>query len=292
MNRLQTELNRLYLPNDRQSEGQDSATAAHHLINADGQVRAMVVEITQPTGWDGVAALWQGVQNELDLPAPAIAVSGSNAYQVWFSLSAPVSVTHAMDFLALLGLRYLGPIAPRHIRMMPTADAAAPQHARHASMVPALQTETGHWSAFVAPELASMFADEPWLDLPPNPDAQANLLSRLVSIKPADFRRAQEQLSLADVSAPRATLSTSTPTADEADKIPGKGHAAAEVDTDPKRFLLWVMNDPTAELCLRIEAAKALLPYFEGVSHRCTGRPDPHHIQSPDLESNEHKGSR
>jgi len=38
------------------------------------------------------------------------------------------------------------------------------------------------------------------------------------------------------------------------------------VDTgsDPRRFLLSVMNDSTAELQLRIEAAKALLPFFEG----------------------------
>jgi len=31
---------------------------------------------------------------------------------------------------------------------------------------------------------------------------------------------------------------------------------------DPKGFLLGVMNDPAVELHLRIEAAKALLPYF------------------------------
>jgi hypothetical protein len=33
---------------------------------------------------------------------------------------------------------------------------------------------------------------------------------------------------------------------------------------DPKGFLLGVMSDTTIELHLRIEAAKALLPYFEG----------------------------
>ena len=32
---------------------------------------------------------------------------------------------------------------------------------------------------------------------------------------------------------------------------------------DPKGFLLGVMSDKTVELHLRIEAAKALLPYFE-----------------------------
>jgi hypothetical protein len=37
---------------------------------------------------------------------------------------------------------------------------------------------------------------------------------------------------------------------------------------DPKRFLLDVMNDDTLALGLRIEAAKALLPYFEQAPHQ------------------------
>jgi hypothetical protein len=36
---------------------------------------------------------------------------------------------------------------------------------------------------------------------------------------------------------------------------------------DPKRFLLAVMNDPATDMPLRIEAAKALLPYFERAFH-------------------------
>ena len=34
---------------------------------------------------------------------------------------------------------------------------------------------------FVAPDLAALFADEPWLDLPPSSDAQADLLARLLA---------------------------------------------------------------------------------------------------------------
>ncbi|NTV11175.1 MAG: terminase small subunit, partial [Zoogloea sp.] len=45
------------------------------------------------------------------------------------------------------------------------------------------------------------------------------------------------------------------------------GGEAARLDVaghfdDPKGFLLAVMNDPSAGAGLRIEAAKALLPYF------------------------------
>lgn len=249
MNRLQTELRRLYLPHQLQPEGQASSDADPGLIDASGQVRAMVMEVTQPVGWDGVAALWQGVQVDLELPAPAIAVSGNDSYQVWFSLAQPIPVAQARDFLELLRLRYLGTVAPRHIRMKPTADATAPQLAQHARLAPALQADTGHWSAFVAPGLASMFATEPWLDLAPNPDAQANILSHLKSIQSADFGRAQDQLKPASASHLRDT------------SPPPPSPSPQFNVSDPKRFLLEVMNDPHTDLCLRIEAAKALLPF-------------------------------
>jgi hypothetical protein len=37
----------------------------------------------------------------------------------------------------------------------------------------------------------------------------------------------------------------------------------AAASLDPKRFLLDVMNNDSLDLALRIEAAKALLPYFD-----------------------------
>jgi hypothetical protein len=246
MNRLQTELRRLYLSPEPQSEGQAPAGEDPVLIDASGQVRAMVMDVSQPAGWDGVAALWQGVQDDLDLPAPAIAVSGIDGYQVWFSLAQPIPVAQAHDFLELLRKRYLGTIAPRHIGMSPTADASAPGLAQHARLVPALQVATGHWSAFVAPGLAGMFATEPWLDLAPSPDAQANILSGFESIQSADFRLAQDRLKPASALPPCDAAPTPTP---------------PHNDSAAKRFLLSVMNDPTTELRLRIEAAKALLPY-------------------------------
>lgn len=257
MNRLQTELHRLYLPHDAQSECQDVEGEAIRLIDADGRVRAMVVEVAQQAGWDGVAALWQGIQDDLDLPAPAIAVSGIDGYQVWLSLSEPVPVAQALDFLESLRLRYLGAIAPRHISMKPQANDSAPWQAQHARRVPARQVESGRWSAFVAPGLAGMFADEPWLDLAPSPDAQAKLLSRVESIQPAEFRLAQDRLRPAG----HATGSVAADTTG-GDRL-GADQAQAYDGQDPKRFLLAVMNDPATELHLRIEAAKALLPYFE-----------------------------
>lgn len=256
MNRLQAELHRLYLSNDTQTERQGSVDPDGGLADANGRVRAMVMDVAHQAGWDAVAALWQGIQDDLELPAPAIAVSGMDGFQVWFSLLEAIPVADAQNFLDLLRRRYLGGIASRYIHMKPAAEACAPEQTRHCRLVPALQAETGRWSAFVSPGLASMLADEPWLDLPPNPDAQANILSRLECIKPADLQRAQDRLRPVIAEAPQAAPVDRTAV--------GKGLAVAGQlssydGSDPRRFLLAVMNDPAVELRLRIEAAKALL---------------------------------
>jgi hypothetical protein len=276
MNRLDTELHRLYLPQQQPAapqQAEPAQDASPALIGADGQVRALVLELASAAGWEAVAALWQGLQNELELPAPAIAISGTG-YQVWISLAQPVSVAQARGFLESLCRRLLAGIAPRHVRLQPSLEADAPDaagSARHARLVPALQAESGHWSAFISPHLAAMFADEPWLDMPPSPDAQADLLLRLKSLSPADFQRAQQQLAPAEA-APAAPLPTAMPDrtttardrpdAEASASTEGQNRLAASTDEiDPRRFLLAVMNDPAAELRRRIEAAKALLPY-------------------------------
>lgn len=263
MNRLQAELNRLYLTRDRQIECQDPADPYFGLIDANGQVRAMVMEVARQAGWDGVAALWQGIQDDFDLPAPVIAVSGIDGYQVWFSLLEPVTVARAQDFLELLRLRYLGAIAPRHIGMKPAANTSEPLAVQHSKLVPALQAETGRWSAFVAPGLANMFADEPWLDVPPSPEAQANILSHCDCIKPADFQMALERLKPVSPQASNNPQSAPIDRSAVSDKLVETKKESTYDGTHPKRFLHEVMNDSTAELHLRIEAAKALLPYFE-----------------------------
>ena len=242
MSTLQAELDRLYLSHERDIPSPHGAEPG--LIAPDGSVRAMVLELARPADWSLLSAVWRGVQTDLEMPAPAIAVSGVDAYQLWFSLAEPASVAQASAFLASLRLRYLSRVAPGRLAMRPAVDASMPGNIRHALLVPALQPATGQWSAFVAPDLAAIFAEEPWLDLPPNPEAQANVLARLECIKPAVFHAALERLS--PVVKPEVKASAS------------QGNRL-----EPKGFLLGVMNDKTIELHLRIEAAKALLPYFE-----------------------------
>lgn len=217
------------------------------LIAPDGRVRALVMELSGPPEWTVLAKLWQGVQDDAQWPAPAIAVSGVNGYQLWFSLEESITLAQAPALLEALRTRYWGDVAPERVKVWPTVDAQG--HAAHARLVPSPQDATGFWSAFVAPGLAALLEDEPWLDLPPSVDAQADLLCRLKSVPAEQVQLvigwalpvAPSALSTADGAAVRHTSET----------------------LDPKTFLLRVMNDPAVDLHLRIEAAKALLPVFE-----------------------------
>ncbi|MFG6414590.1 hypothetical protein ACG02S_11855 [Roseateles sp. DC23W] len=212
MNRLHSELHRLYPP------------------PAPDGVRGLLLELARPADWTALGAVWRGVQAELQLPAPGIAVSGTDGLQLWFSLQQPVTPARATDFLARLQARYLPGIAASRLRLL--AGAALPA-------LPAQDTATGNWSAFVAPDLAPVFADTPWLDIQPGADGQADLLARLACIKPSAFDAAMQALQPAP-----------TPVA----AAPGE-----TADLDPRGFLQRVLNDESAPLALRIEAAKALL---------------------------------
>jgi hypothetical protein len=213
-------------------------------MGPDGRVRAMVLELARPASWDVLVKVWQGVQADLELPAPAIAISGIDSYQLWFSLAQPLPAAQAMAFLDSLRRHYLPGVAQNRIAIHPGVDVSAPDRVRHVAAMPPIEAMAGRWSAFVAHDLAGLFADEPWLDLPPSPDAQADLLSRLQSTKADDLKRASERLTPAVAPVP----ARSGPPANSA---------------GPRRFLLDIMNDPAIELHLRIEAAKALLPYFD-----------------------------
>ena len=195
-----------------------------------GRTRALVLEVAAPADWAELGRAWQGVQADLSLPAPAIAVSGTDGMQLWFSLQQPVDIARGTDFLARVQARYLADLAPARVRLR--ADDGVPG-------VPAQDAPTGNWSAFIATDLAPVFADTPWLDIPPGADGQADLLARLAPIAPAAFDAALQALQPARQAA-MAPMSTCA-------------------DIDPRQFLQGVLNDEAAPLALRVEAAKALL---------------------------------
>ena len=248
MNRLDTELDRLYLGGLVFAQ-EDAQTSS--LVDARGRVRALVMEVVQPAGWDVLSRVWQGVQAELELPAPAIAVSGTDGLQLWFSLEASIDVARAHAFLDALRTRFLADVPAKRVRLMPDAS----QPARHAALVPALQASGDTWSAYVAPDLAGVFSDAPWLDVEPGEEGQAALLRGLHAIKPPAFADALARLAADARPAPAREPAT---TAASAASIAAS--SAGDPADDPRRFLLRVMNDETVPLALRIEAAKALLP--------------------------------
>ena len=168
MNRLQQELQRLYGAQAEPEPDADPAADAPAAAAGRGQaaVRAMVLELARPSDWAALSAVWAGVQADLALPAPAIAVNGSDGCQLWFSLQEPVAVPRAGAFLDALRQRYLGDVAPARVALLPAPHAEPDGPPRPARPVPALQADSGQWSAFVTHDLVPMFTDEPknvWL---------------------------------------------------------------------------------------------------------------------------------
>jgi hypothetical protein len=272
MNRLEAELRRLYFVATPAQQGPD--TNPPGLIGSDGCVRALVLELASPANWSELARVWQGVQAELDMPAPAIVVSGQRGCQLWFSLVQPVTSDVARAFLDALQTRYLADVAPERIQAFPAPDASRPSRVRHIDALPPAQVADERWSAFVAPDLAPLFDDEPWLDHPPGVDAQADLLSRVASASPEAFGRACERLHATQPAAAPAPGRHGAANPAARSESPGRlrePHATpgsvapcdvtpADAAFDARSFLLAVMRDPSVDLSLRIEAAKALLP--------------------------------
>lgn len=239
MNRLDTEHQRLFATSDE--------------TRASGRVRHMVLGVAGPADWTLLAPVWRGVQSELDLPAPGIAVNGVDAFELWFSLADPVPADTAAAFLDGLCARYLGEVAVARRRCWPSSDAGL---AVEPGRVPQLMAETGRWSAFVAPDLAAVFGDDPSLDIPPGDDAQADLLSRLRTIGRAEFQIAVARLT--PEPSPFLPGPSQAAPLPVHSATPAQGGPSGHHD-DPRQFLLEVMNDPSVALALRIEAAKALL---------------------------------
>ena len=203
----------------------------------EGSTRHAVLQAQCPPGWPALRAVWEGVQTELGWPAPGIAVNGHDAYQLWFSFAQPLPLAQAQDLLRALVARFLPDADLRRLRVLPdpaTLALATPPQAQ----------PSGHWSAFVSPDLAAVFGDEPWLDIPPGDEAQAELLARLRSVPADAVADALQRLR------PQAPTGLAT-----APAMPG----AEAAWQSPRDFLMQVMNDPATPLALRIEAAKALL---------------------------------
>jgi len=253
MNRLQAELQRLhFLP--------DAAAPAPLPAAGDARTRPVVLAVSGPGSWDLLARVWQGVQAELELPAPAIAVNGLDGYQLWFALAEPLEPQRAREFLHGLRARYLAEAPPARIAMHP-GDGFAGGAVLVPERAPPVEMGPGQWSAFVAPDLAALFADEPWLDLAPAADAQAELLARVQVTQAAELARALQRLVPAEDAGPAGSRAGLTVAGGGGPA--GAPAAAAPPDHGPPPDPRDQRDDRSVDLRLRIEAAKALLPCFE-----------------------------
>jgi hypothetical protein len=233
------------------------------LVNPDNMVRAMVLDFASAADWEAVARLYEGMQEDLELPAPAVAVSGRSGYQLWLSLAECVPAAEASLFLTALRDKYLVNMPLAKLGFHPDSGRVAGGPG-FVALVPALHETTGQWSAFIDPSMGSMFVDESGLDMAPNPDRQADMLSGLASIKAADFQRVLASL--------QSAVAADAKRREESAAAPGGGRIRSGLNVgnhyvDPKSFLLAVMNDASASAGQRIKAAKALLPYFNPTEH-------------------------
>lgn len=252
MSRLHQEFARLYLPTAPGVPAEVTELAAlEPTEDPGGRVRALVVEVARPAQWAPLAGLWRGVQADLGWPAPAIAVNGVDGLQLWFSLAEAVPLAQAQACVAGLRRRYLAELRDPHLTAWPPA---APLARPRWLSVPVLREASQAWSAFVAPDLAAIFEDTPWLDLPPGAEGQASLLARCSSITPVQWQAAMASLGPAGSDAPAASSQPAIP-APVASATPAATPAAAQA----RAFLLRVMEDETLPWAQRIEAAKALL---------------------------------
>lgn len=213
--------------------------------------RLLVLRLQRSADWEALSGLLAGLVDDLQLPRPALTVEAAGGYRVWFSLAEPQSAVPASQLLAALCRRYLAGLPDG--RLASESPAQLPE-------MPALDPESGRWSAFIDPGLGAMFCDEPGLDFPPVRDRQADLLVGLRSWRAADVERALREL--AGASPAPAAVEAQVPA-----QLSGAGAIWQQVGTayrDPRDFLMAVMNDPGAAPEHRLRAAEALLRHGPG----------------------------
>lgn len=232
------------------------------LVSPNGMVRAMVISLANGSYWEQLAALYQGVQEDFDVPAPAISVSVEDGYQIWFSLAESVPLQQAQAFLNALRLKYLNDIPVARLKFRPGIEDGTNLHSLSVlPLMQALKEPAERWSAFIDPSMGSMFIDESWLEMAPNLDQQAAMLAGVEPIKAEDFQRVMSIMQAAPAFAGTPVENAARSGGDRQASSLGVGSHF----TDPKSFLMAVMNDPQTSAHDRIEAAKALLPYFENL---------------------------
>jgi hypothetical protein len=188
MEKLIAELMRLFVQGGpdvpellaRQLQGED--VESMDLLASSSLTRAIAIPFERikdaPEGehWKQLCAAANALQAEHGFPAPAVSVTGLG-YCLWIPLAAPVPNAQARQFV-------------RRVRQAWLPASAARVEVKTPPLPPRLDTATGHWAAFIHPGMGASFADEPWLEVPPPPLAQAAFLESVQSVGADRFAEA------------------------------------------------------------------------------------------------------
>ncbi|MYM40003.1 hypothetical protein [Duganella qianjiadongensis] len=184
---LNAEITRLYRL-DSESDSQPL-----ELVSAGGLTRSMVLEFRRKPGqavphhWDNLCRMASYLQQQLDLPAPAVSISGQNSYQLWLSLSHAVPVEQAENFLLQLCASYFPDVLADELDWLPQHGG---QHARTSVECPPRLQNNGLWSAFIHPGMGAAFEDEAGLEVEPPAAGQAAFLESLHCISDSQWTHA------------------------------------------------------------------------------------------------------
>lgn len=254
MHKLIQELIRLYLAPDfpvdvlaQRIAG--TAQGAIDLAAADGTVRAIVLPFrTMRTGavdahWRLLCEVAHTLQAELDLPAPAVSVSGSDGYCLWLSLSTPVAVAQAREFAVLLRQAYFP-----DLHMAPDAASTL------VALPPCLHPDSDRWAAFIHPGMGASFAEQAGLEMVPPLSAQVSFLEGLHSIDAAQFSAALGSLRQQQAAAAPSAAPTAAPAS-----APASASASTPARAAPAGLLL---QDATLEDIVAFLHAKNIEPTF------------------------------
>ena len=177
-----------------------SKTVALNLVSEAGQARAMIFDfdgVAQGKGkehWEALISLSTRMQTELDLPAPAVTISGRKGWGLWLSLEQPVPVAHAQLFVNLVYKEYLANIPKDQIDLRPDVHQVSSAAQAVIKLPPCVHRASGMWAAFIDPSTGGDYVEVPGLQEAPSMAAQAELLANVKSISPQQFGSALFQL--------------------------------------------------------------------------------------------------
>lgn len=181
---LQREQRQPLLPGQLEQHLLGLKTLAIELITPAATARTIVLDFCAGGAargeqqWRALCVLANALRDQLQLPAPAVSISG-HGFQLWLSLATAMPMAGIAEFVDLLHAEYLPDDKDKGNGLLVTV----------VDLPPARQPG-GKWAAFIHPGMGASFADEPALEMAPPVGAQVGFLEGLRSIDGAQFAEA------------------------------------------------------------------------------------------------------